>query len=188
MLAVSVLEPRLRTAAPDDAITIAALAVQVFLDTYAAEGVRPDLAAEAFAEYSVDAFARRLEQTDRRFVLAEQSSGLIGFAEIQVAALAAPAGAVVGAELVRLYVQPNFQRLGIGRRLLREAELSAVAAALDSVWLTVWEGNHRARGFYAARGYRDLGAASCSFRGHAYGNRVFARQVGRDAICGLADG
>ena len=175
---MSILETHLRPATPEDAITIAAVAVQVFLDTYATEGVRPDLAAEAFAEYSVAAFFGRLAEPGRRFILAEQARGLIGFAEIQITPVSAPVGAVVGAELVRLYVQPNFQRRGIGRRLLQAAELAATAASLGHLWLTAWEGNGRARSFYAARGYQDVGATSYSFQGNSYANRLFVKPVG----------
>jgi diamine N-acetyltransferase len=175
---VSTLEPRLRSAEPDDAVTIAALAVQVFLDTYATDGVRPDLAREAFAKYSAEAFASRLREPTRRFFVAEQATGLIGFAEIQACPLSAPAGAVVGAELVRLYVQPTVQRLGVGSRLLQEAEGATMAAALGSLWLTAWEGNARARGFYASRGYKDVGATTYTFQGNSFGNRVFVKQLG----------
>jgi diamine N-acetyltransferase len=168
----------LRPAAPEDAVTIAALAVQVFLDTYASDGVRPDLAREAFAEYSVEAFACRLQEPGRRFFLAEQASGLVGFAEVQVCALSAPAGAVVGAELVRLYIQPGVQRKGVGTRLLQEAERATVVAALGSLWLTAWEGNPRARSFYASRGYHDVGATTYTFQGNSYGNRVFVKHLG----------
>lgn len=175
---MSTLEPRFRSAAPEDAVTIAALAVQVFLDTYATDGVGPDLARQAFAEYSAEAFATRLQEPSRRFFLAEQASGLIGFAEIQACPLPAPAGAVIGAELVRLYVQPRVQRLGVGRRLLQEAERAAVAAALGSLWLTAWEGNHRARSFYASRGYRDVGATTYTFQGNSFANRAFVKHLG----------
>ena len=169
---------RLRPAAPDDAATIAALAMQVFLDTYAAEGVRPDLAREAFAEYSADAFAARLLEPARAFELAERGSGLIGFAEILLVALPAPAGKVAGAELVRLYVQPAFQGRGVGRNLLRSAESAATARGLPALWLTAWEGNHRASRFYAANGYSDIGATTYTFEGKTYANRVFARRFG----------
>lgn len=179
---MTTLEPRLRPAAPEDAITIAALAVQVFLDTYATEGVRPDLAREAFAEYAAEAFATRLQEPSRRFVLAEQASGLIGFAEIQACPLAAPAGAVIGAELVRLYVQPKAQGRGVGSCLLQAAEQAAAAAALGCVWLTAWEGNHRARGFYSSRGYQDVGATVYSFQGLPYANRVLAKHLGPASI------
>jgi diamine N-acetyltransferase len=172
---VRILVPQLRSAEPDDAATIAALSIQVFLDTYATEGIRPDLAREAFVEYSAEAFASRLQEPTRRFVLVEHATGLIGFAEIQMSPRSAPAGAAVGAELVRLYVQPQVQGRGIGRRLLQEAERATVAAALGSLWITAWEGNHRARGFYVAHGFQDVGATTYAFQGNSYGNRVFVK-------------
>lgn len=54
---VNTFQSPFRSATPDDAVTISALAVQVFLDTYATDGVRPDLAHEALAVCSVEAFA-----------------------------------------------------------------------------------------------------------------------------------
>jgi ribosomal protein S18 acetylase RimI-like enzyme len=169
---------RLRPAAPDDAVTVAALAVQVFLDTYATEGVRPDLAREAFVEYSAEAFAARLCEPARAFLLAEWGSGLVGFAEVLLVALRAPAGALAGAELVRLYVQPAFQGRSVGRDLLQAAELAAATRGLPALWLTAWEGNNRASRFYAANGYEDIGATTYEFQGNTYANRVFARRLG----------
>lgn len=165
----------LRAGTPADAATLAALSVQVFLDTYAADGVRPDLAAEALAEYSPGAFMQRLHEPGRRFVLVEQEGGLRGFAELRLAPAIAPAGGVAGAELVRLYVQPGAQGRGIGRHLLRAAEALAAAASHRHLWLTAWEGNGRALAFYAAQGYRTLGDTTYHFQGRSYGNRVLAR-------------
>lgn len=170
-------EPILRSANQDDALAIAALSIQVFLDTYATGGVRPDLAREAFAEYSGDAFAARLREPDRRFILVEQGEGLVGFAEMIVRESLAPAGSVQGAQLVRLYVQPTFQRTGLGRTLIREAEKIAAGAGLTALWLTAWDENRRARDFYAAQGYDDVGATTYTFEGRDYGNRVLARRL-----------
>lgn len=168
-------EIELRLAGAFDAPAIAALAVQVFLDTYATAGVQPDLAREAFDEYAVDAFAARLAEPQRRFVLACRGDGLLGFAEVLAAALPAPAGDVRGAELVRLYVQPRAQRSGLGRALLARAEQLATAAALPWLWLTAWEGNARALAFYARMGYADIGATTYALQGRSYGNRVLAK-------------
>ena len=167
----------LRAAQPGDATTIAALAVQVFLDTYASEGIRPDLAREAFDAYSIERFAARLAEPERRFVLAEAADGLLGFAEIVIESREAPAGGVRGAQLLRLYVQPSAQRRGIGRALLARAEEAAVAKRLPALWLTAWDGNHRARAFYAGRGYADVGAADYTFQDRTYANRVLSRPL-----------
>lgn len=178
---MSTFEPKLRSAAPEDAATIAALATQVFLETYATEGVRLDQAREVFAEYSTEAFATRLLEPTRRFTLAERGVGLVGFVELRVAALSAPASTVVGAELVRLYVQPNFQRHGVGRHLIRVAERAAVSGGLGAIWLTAWEENHRARRFYGALGYQDIGTTVYTFQGNSYTNRVLAKHLHHEA-------
>ena len=187
----------LRLASPPDAITVAALSVQVFLDTYATEGVRPDLAREAFSEYSTEAFAQRLGEANRAFILAESGAGLLGYAEVLLSPLTAPAERLSGAELVRLYVQPAAQRIGIGRALLERTEQDVLAALIPSVWLTAWEGNVNARAFYARMGYADVGATTYSLQGHTHANRVFAKQLadlvhashGENVLCQVdADG
>ena len=68
--------------------------------------------AEAFAEYGVAAFRSRLAEPHRKFLFAEQGAGLISFAEMLTSAREAPGAHLLGAELVRLYVQPCAQRRG----------------------------------------------------------------------------
>lgn len=167
----------LRPATPADAPTISALSVQVFLDTYATEGVRPDLAIEAFETYSVEAFAQRLAEPHRPFILAETGTGLVGYAEVILASLPAPAGGITGAELVRLYVQPAAHRRGVGRALMARMEQAVAAAGLAAVWLTAWEGNFNARAFYSRLGYSDIGATTYTFQGNDYPNRVIAKPL-----------
>ena len=167
----------LRPGVPEDALAISALAIQVFLDTYALDGVRPDLAREALREYAVEAFDARLREPGRRFVLALRDTGVVGFAEVTIDEQAAPAGEVRGAELVRLYVQPRFQAAGLGRRLIAAAEAVAHEAGRSALWLTAWEGNERARAFYARLGYDDIGETVYRFEGQDYPNRVIARRL-----------
>ena len=62
-----------RPGLPADALCVGVLAMQVFLDTYATAGIRPDLAFEVTSVCSPEAFSRRLEDPARRFVLAENA-------------------------------------------------------------------------------------------------------------------
>lgn len=71
-----------RPATVDDALCIGVLATQVFLDTYATEGIRADLAREVLAGYSPEAFAARLSSHSMHFVLAEVNACLVGFTEV----------------------------------------------------------------------------------------------------------
>jgi ribosomal protein S18 acetylase RimI-like enzyme len=154
--------------------------MQVFLDTYATEGVRPDLAREALSEYSPERFEQRLRDQNRSFFLAEAGEGLLGFAEMMTTASPPPIKDTAhgGLELVRLYVQPSAQRAGLGRRLLREAELLCKESGSEALWLTAWSGNARALAFYRASGYVDVGTSTYTFQGNSYENRVMLRQMG----------
>lgn len=133
-------ECQYRLGASSDALCVGVLATQVFLDTYATEGIRPELAREVLASYSPQAFAGRLAASSAVFVLAEAAGGLVAFAEMHGDS-PCPAGVVATrVELVRLYVQPSFQRHRIGTSLLSKAEEHARAAGAQALWLSAWAG------------------------------------------------
>lgn len=169
--------PHLRAGLPGDAPTLSVLAIQVYLDTYARDGVQPDLAREALRAFAAEALDAGLRDPLRRFVLAERGAALLGFAELGLTSRLAPAGGTRGAELIRLYVQPAAQRTGLGRRLIRAAEALAAEAGLPALWLRAWDGNHSALAFYAREGYADIGATTFSFEGQTVGNRVLSRAL-----------
>ena len=160
-----------------DALCVSVLAVQVFLDTYATDGIRPDLAREALSTYSPEAFAERLADPARAFVLAERSGHLVAFAEVAFDSISPVQTAHDGAELVRLYVQSRFKRVGIGSALLAQAEKLACLRSAKCLWLTAWVGNAPALAFYAALHYTDLGATSYVLQGEAHENRIFAKPL-----------
>lgn len=162
----------LREGGRDDLAQLSVLATHVFVDTYCAGGLRPDQAREALSAYAVAAFERRLT-AGHRFTLAVRGEHLLGFAET-VASPAVPVPAVADAlELARLYVDPQVQGRGIGRLLLRHAESLAQADDHAGLWLTAWAGNAKARAFYRAAGYADLGRWDYVFEDQVYENRIY---------------
>jgi hypothetical protein len=70
-----------RTATSSDALCLGVLATQVFLDTYATEGIRADLAREVLNNYSPEVFAARLADRSHALLLAERAGHLVGFAD-----------------------------------------------------------------------------------------------------------
>ncbi|MBL8343572.1 MAG: GNAT family N-acetyltransferase [Rubrivivax sp.] len=162
---------------PADALCLSALAIQVFLDTYATEGIRPAVAREVFGTYAEPAFHRHLGDAHTRLLVAQRQGHLVGFAQVTLGATHALAPGGAQAELLRLYVQEPFTGHGLGTRLLREAEEVARAAGAGLLWLTPWVHNHRARAFYARRGYEDCGLTWFTFEGESHENRVVARRL-----------
>lgn len=170
-------ELTLRAAAPEDALCLSVLAIQVFLDTYATQGIRPTLAREVLTSYSQAAFNEALSHQETRVVVAECRSHMIGFAQVNLGATheLAPAGAQ--AELLRLYVQEPFTGVKVGTQLLVEAETLAASAGASVLWLTPWVHNRRALAFYSRRGYEDYGLTTFTFEGESHENRVLAKRV-----------
>jgi GNAT superfamily N-acetyltransferase len=162
---------------PDDAPSVAVLAAQVFLDTYATRGIRPELAREVLAECAPDRFAARLRTPSLSFILAEHDGHLVGFAELDRARPCPVDGADARVQLVRLYVQRPFQGTGIGALLIRAAEARAREWGAAALWLEAWAGNDRALAFYAARGYARVGSVEHRVEDQAYTNHVFIREL-----------
>lgn len=170
----------LRMATAEDAPCLSALAIQVFLDTYATEGIRPEIAREALTSYSQSGFDRAIADSGSRMVVAELKRHLVGFAQVTLRARHELAPIGVQAELLRLYVQEPFTGVKVGTRLLARAERDAAAAGASVLWLTPWVHNHRALAFYARRGYEDHGLTYFTFEGESHENRLLAKALAVD--------
>jgi ribosomal protein S18 acetylase RimI-like enzyme len=169
----------LRPAVPDDALCLSVLAMQVFLDTYATEGIRPALAREVLGVYSQTAFSAAITDAGSAIVVAELKQHLVGFAQVTFGARHEQAPAGAQAELLRLYVQEPFTGRYVGTRLLAHAERLAAEAGAGVLWLTPWVHNRRALAFYAQRGYADLGLTWFTFEGESHQNRLLAKRLAK---------
>jgi diamine N-acetyltransferase len=165
----------LRPARPADALCLRVLGLQVFLDTYATEGIRPSVAREVLAAFSEQATDAALADPLARLIVAERDGHLIGFAQLRLGSSQPLAPAGRQAELARLYVQAPFAGRGLGRALLAAAEQCALEAEANVLWLQVWVHNARARAFYARCGFVDCGQVWYQFEDERHENRVLAK-------------
>ena len=158
--------------------------MQVFLDTYATEGIRAEIAREVLSSYSQTTFAEAICNIGSRIEVAEVNGNMVGFAQVTIGTTheLAPTGA--HAELLRLYVQEPFTGAKVGTQLLAAAERLALEVGANVLWLTPWVHNHRALAFYARRGYQDYGLTYFTFEGESHENRVLAKAL---AVAGAAN-
>ena len=171
-----------RPAVPADALCLGVLSTQVFLDTYAKQGVTPALAREVLSQHSVAVYEALLSDPGVTVLVAECAGHLVGLSQAIARAGHALVPTTAASELRRLYVQEGFTGRGVGRDLLRHAEKAAAARGADMLWLTAWEGNARALQFYPRCGYEDLGGTVYSFGGDDFPNRLFAKRVRHIAL------
>jgi GNAT superfamily N-acetyltransferase len=171
-------DPIYRTAGATDALCLSVLATQVFLDTYAIQGIRPAIAREVRQYLSEEAFAEILAQPRHSVLLAEIEGHLIGFAQLthgQTHERLPPETRAT--ELNRLYVQRPFHGQGIGKELLARSETLARSEGADLLWLTAWTGNAPALRFYESQGYQDVGASVYTFENDTYEMRLLLKPL-----------
>lgn len=169
-------EAQLRPATPDDALALAVLASQVFIDTYAPDGISAKIAREVTQTFAVESMARLLTDDTTQVVVAEQRGHLQGFAQWRRGAFATLPD-LPSAEVQRLYVLRSFAGHGLGSRLLARCEQDAQAAGASQVWLTAWVENSRALGFYPRLGYVDSGKTQYVFEDETFENRVLVKRL-----------
>ena len=177
-------EVRYRTAELSDAACLALLATQVFLDTYATDGIDLRLAREVQEHLSLEAISVQLANAETTFLIAERASRLVGFVQITRRARHPLVRSSRPVGLDRLFVQRPFLGQGIGKSLLKKAEALACGEGSETLWMTAWSGNARARAFYRCQGYTDLGMTTYVFEDVTYEDRVLAKSWTRDRVSG----
>jgi len=155
----------IRQAREGDCLSLAALSLEVWLATYAVEGIDP-----AHARYALSAF------TEQKFkaMLSEPKYGLLVEAEgeyvrgyVLLNLESTWNGGSYGFEVDKLYVHSPYQHQGIGKALL-----SAVENTFGKqFWLHTWIHN-KSLGFYQKYGFQEIGRCEVSFEGGVIENRV----------------
>lgn len=156
------LSPCLRRAGVADAELLAALGRRTFEEAFGADNRPEDLAAYLATAYVVADLAADLARPEVTYLVADRvtpgrAPEAIGFAQL---APEPPPPCVRGPRplrLVKLYVVAAALGAGVGGALLAEGLALARRGGHGSLWLGVWEHNHRARAFYARWGFVEVG-------------------------------
>ena len=165
---------RVRLGRQEDTEVLSALAIQVWLHTYATEGVSSVIASYVLSEFAPTRFAALLLESSSCVFVAEQGKNLLGYAVVRENE-ACPIASVSGAELATLYVQEPFLGKGVGALLLKQVELWAGERKRLPVWLKTNSQNRRAIAFYAKHGYTRIGVTYFELGDEKHENVVLAR-------------
>jgi len=132
--------PRLRPAETRDITALTGLLHETFRDTWL-----PQLSAAAAEAYWANEHAARyVADTWKAFVVAEVDGQLAGFVHARDGFIDA------------LHVGGQYRRCGVGRALLRHAEMQTIADGRAELRLETDTFNTTSRAFYAACGYEEI--------------------------------
>lgn len=152
----------IRTARSDEAAAIARLGEETFLETFVHDGFRvpypqADLAPFLADAYSTELFAARIADPAYGVWVAEDMTGLIGYAVAGPCGLPHPDVMPDDHELKQIYLRKSAQGSGLGRALFDTSVAWMEAQSTAALWLGVWSGNLKAQRFYAANGFTRVG-------------------------------
>lgn len=144
-----------RDGTPADAAAVDALFRRSFVATFGHLYAADDLAL-FLGGFTAEAWRGELGDQAMAFQVAEDEGALVGYAKIGPIALpVSPAGPAV--ELRQLYVDEAAKGTGVGATLLDWTIAEARARGAGELFLSVYVDNHRAKAFYARRGFVDVG-------------------------------
>ncbi len=179
----------LRPAVPGDAVALAPLAAQTFLDGWA-DVIGTDVARAYVSEsLSAERLAAEMADPSQFIVLAVGADGvMLGYAKLD--GRRTPPECVVGlpspALLQRLYVGRESRGAGVADALLVAVEAEAARRGFRSLYLETDPRNGRAWRFYERRGFLQCGRVVYPLPGGSNGNvRVLVRALqGKERLAG----
>ena len=173
----------LRPARVEDATSLAALSIEVWLGTYLRRGVNAFFADYVFAELTPSRFETLLQTQSETFILSQNTDGLDGFIRLSQGkppptgltptGLTLPdTGPGSEVEIATLYVQPRHQGRGLGQALLKAGLQFSRDLGAPYPWLTTNAENTPAIGFYQRMGFQITGRTQFSIQDQSYPNEV----------------
>jgi ribosomal protein S18 acetylase RimI-like enzyme len=168
----------IRPALASDARQLAALATQVWLDTYALDGIEPALADYVLSEFTPQQFVGMAADPTRRLFVAVEGKALLGYIHLLLDS-PCPAGMGGRLEVGTLYVSRHWHGRGIGRGLLDAAKAAAATLGESALWLKAWHRNEAALAFYDALGWQRIGETDFVLDGQAHKNWLWMMPTGQ---------
>ena len=147
----------IRVAGIEDAEVLTELSRRTFHDTFAAQNRPEDMAAYFKQAFVVERIAAEIREPGSVYLVAEQADRLIGFARVAPSLAPACVHGPSPVRLAKLYVAMAALGSGVGAALMRASLDWATQSGHATLWLGVWEHNHRAIRFYRRWGFLPVG-------------------------------
>lgn len=168
----------IRKAISNDAYQLASLAARVFAETYGQAIPNEVMFPYLLRQFSATALTADLTRRETHYLVAEYGSKIVGYVKLEETTEPACVTYERPLELVKLYIDLDQQRQGIGSALLDEALMFATHLGYPAVWLCVWENNPPALDFYENAGFERCGTTEMLVDGVVFHDIVFVKPLG----------
>jgi len=167
----------IRKANLSDAANLSVLKQQVWIATYATQGIRNEFSEYVLSEFTLENTASIINNENQAVLIAERNNHIIGCAEIKFGTKC-PNSSIDSPEITVLYVLDCFIGKGIGKQLLDGAILYLKQRNKSNCWLTVFHENERAIKFYTKNNFKERGSTYFEMDGNKYENKIMFLEIG----------
>jgi GNAT superfamily N-acetyltransferase len=167
----------IRLGVPADAPALAELGARTFRDAFAADNTPEDMALYVSSTFGEMLQAAELRSDGIVTLVAERDGRLAAYAQLREGPAPPCVGGSRPIELWRFYVERAWQGQGVAQTLMAATIDAARYRGAGTLWLSVWERNHRAQAFYRKCGFEDRGAKEFILGRDRQTDRVMARPV-----------
>src|SRR5262249_17966108 len=136
---------------------LAELGASTFSDTFAADNSAEDMAEYLGSSFGLEIQTAELNDPQSIFLVAEIDGVASGYAKLHSGPIPTGVTDARPIELVGLYVAKEWLGRGVGAALVEACLTSARERGHRTIWLGVWERNHRAREFYRRWNFLEVG-------------------------------
>lgn len=176
---IGMAEFAIRIGTVDDAALLSRLGAETFWKTYSEEPKMDPNGLRAYIEQAFDEELIRAELQDEgfRYLVAEEDGVAAGYVRLKIGSYAEKLSAKRPLEISKIYLLPNFQGSGRGRKLMERCFEEAGRFSCDAVWLSVWRHNEKAIGFYKKMGFEMAGTVYFNLAGSVQKDFMMARSL-----------
>ena len=128
-----------------------------FIDAFKADNNPDDFKVYIDFAFSKSKLTEELKNQFTRFYFVYADNKLVGYFKLNENDAQSDIKEENSLELERIYVIPEFQGIGLGKRMLQHVKRLASQSTKTFLWLGVWEHNKAAIKFYQINGFTKFG-------------------------------
>ena len=167
----------IRKAELRDINNLAVLKQQVWISTYAKEGILDEFSRYVISEYSVENVKKSIQNINSMTLLATSNNCLIGCVEILLLPQRPTEEIEPCIEISTFYVLKGFQNKGIGKKLLTECIKEIKGLNFDKIWLSVYYKNQKAIEFYLRQNFNHIGETNFVLGDNKHKNYIMIKKL-----------
>jgi ribosomal protein S18 acetylase RimI-like enzyme len=147
----------IRTVTIKDLDQLVQISISTFYETFSQENTEENIQKFIEESYSAEKILTELNNPNSQFYFVSYRKKIVGYLKInQLDAQTEKIGSEA-LEIERIYIKKNYQRLGIGQKLIQFTIDHARINSKYLIWLGVWSQNYSAIKFYKKLGFIEFG-------------------------------